>query len=82
MTTSPAGTAQLNAGVLGGPTTTLFGGDVVNDDIRSGFRVGAGYWFNAERTIGIEAGFLLWRVRRPASRPPPRTGPRSSLVPF
>ena len=59
VTTSPAGTARLNAGVLGGPTTTLFGGDVVNDDIRSGFRFGAGYWFNAERTIGIEAGFLL-----------------------
>jgi hypothetical protein len=58
VTTSPAGTARINAGVLGGPTATLFGGEVVNDDIRMGGRIGAGYWFTPERTFGIEAGFL------------------------
>jgi hypothetical protein len=58
-TTSPAGTARINAGVIGGPTTVLFGGNVVNDDTRSGFRLAAGYWFNTERTLGIETSFLM-----------------------
>jgi hypothetical protein len=58
VTTSPAGTAKINAGVMNGPNTTvLFGGDEVNEDMRTGFRVGAGYWFNPERTLGIEVGF-------------------------
>jgi hypothetical protein len=60
VTTSPAGTARLSAGVVGEPhTTILFGGETVNEDTRMGFRVGLGYWFNPERTLGIEAGFLL-----------------------
>jgi Putative beta barrel porin-7 (BBP7) len=59
VTTSPSGTARASAGVLGGPTTTLFGGDQVNDDFRSGGRITAGYWFTPERICGIEAGFLM-----------------------
>src|SRR5438105_10961923 len=43
-TTSPAGTAQGSAGVLGLPTTgTLFGGSMVTNDLRSGFRLDTGY---------------------------------------
>jgi hypothetical protein len=60
VTTSPAGTAQSSAGVLGQPsTTTLFGGNVANDDIRSGLRFGAGYWLGEDRKLGIEAGFFM-----------------------
>jgi hypothetical protein len=60
VTTSDAGTAKIDAGVLGAPsTTTLFGDRWVNDDLRSGFRLTTGYWFNAERTLGIEAGFMI-----------------------
>jgi hypothetical protein len=60
VTTSPTGTARPVAGVLGQPTTaTLFGGEVVNDDIRSGLRLGFGYWLGAERNFGVEAGFSM-----------------------
>ena len=60
VTTSPAGTAQASAGALGQPgTTTLFGGNVANDDIRSGLRLGAGYWLGDDRKLGIEAGFFM-----------------------
>lgn len=42
-TTSPAGTARANAGVLGqGGTTILFGDENMNDSSRSGVRVGLG----------------------------------------
>lgn len=60
VTTSPAGTARPVAGVLGQQSTaTLFGGDVANDDIRSGLRLGLGYWLGAERKLGVEAGFSM-----------------------
>jgi hypothetical protein len=60
VTTSPGGTPQATAGIPGLPTTTtLFGGDVVNTDLRSGMRLGVGYWFQPERTCGIEAGMML-----------------------
>lgn len=60
VTTSTAGTAQTSAGVLGQPaTTTLFGGNVANGDIRSGLRFGAGYWLGDDRILGIEAGFFM-----------------------
>ncbi len=59
ITTSPAGTAKTVAGIPGPSTATLFGGDVVNDDLRSGVRMGGGYWFSPERYRGIEAGLML-----------------------
>jgi hypothetical protein len=60
VTTSPTGTAQTAAGVLGLPTTTtLFGDSKVNNDFRSGFRVGAGYWLNADHTYAVEFGFMM-----------------------
>jgi len=60
ITTSPPGTPKAMAGIPGFATTRiLFGNDTVNDDLRSGFRLGGGWWFTPERTLGIEAGFML-----------------------
>jgi hypothetical protein len=60
VTTSPAGTPQTAAGILGQPgTTVLFGGDSVNDQMRSGFRISTGYWFTPRKDWGVEAGFSM-----------------------
>jgi hypothetical protein len=60
VTTSAAGTAAIDAGVLGAPgSRTLFGDGFVNDGLRSGIRLGTGYWFSAERTFGAEAGVMV-----------------------
>lgn len=60
VTTSPAGTPATSAGIVGAPTTTtLFGGGLAEDGIREGFRVAAGYWFGADRILGVEAGYLM-----------------------
>jgi hypothetical protein len=59
VTTAPAGTPRGLAGVLGQPTTSvLFGNSTVNNDWRSGGRVTAGYWFDPQRSRGIEASFF------------------------
>src|SRR4051812_40598847 len=59
-TTSPAGTPRVNAGVLGQPGTTVVIGDVnANKDMRSGGRVGVGYWFDDCRSLCVEAGYFL-----------------------
>ncbi len=59
VTTSPDGTDQADAGVLGLDTTsTLFGGSSVHDGNRSGGRVSFGLWLQADRSLGIEASFL------------------------
>src|SRR5262249_8695129 len=60
-TTSPAGTPQAQAGVLGAPgTSVLFGGDSVNDRWRSGGRISAGYWLDPHRTAAVEASFFMF----------------------
>ncbi len=60
VTTSPAGTPQATAGISGLPTTTtLFGNGTLNEDLRSGFRVAAGYWLTDDHRLGIEAGFTM-----------------------
>jgi hypothetical protein len=56
--TSPVGTPQAAAGVLGGPTNVLFGG-TAEGQVRAGFRLGLGYWFGATQTYGIEAGAMF-----------------------
>ena len=58
-TTSPAGTSRADAGVLRDPgTTSLFGGaDRLDSDLRAGFHIAAGVWFNP--TFGLEGGFLM-----------------------
>jgi len=59
VTTAPVGTPLGVAGVLGAPTTTvLFGNSTVNNDWRSGGRITAGYWFDPQRSRGIEASFF------------------------
>jgi len=60
VTTSPPGTPLTSAGVLGKKDTSiLFGNGRFNDDARSGFKIGAGGWFNAERTLGMDIGFFV-----------------------
>jgi Putative beta barrel porin-7 (BBP7) len=57
VTTSPPGTAQNQAGVLGvAGTTVLAGGREINDDARGGIRLNIGYWLDPLQTVGIQAG--------------------------
>ncbi|TFV45280.1 BBP7 family outer membrane beta-barrel protein [Bradyrhizobium niftali] len=59
VTTAPVGTPLGVAGVLGQPTTTvLFGNSSVNNDWRSGGRITGGYWFDPQRSRGIETSFF------------------------
>ena len=74
VTTSPAGTPLLQAGVLGAPlTTVLFGNSTVNGGWRSGGRLQAGYWFDPQRSRGVEVELL-----RPAGRTRPALPPSSN----
>jgi len=60
VTTSPSGTPMASAGVLGqNNTTILFGASRLNDDVRSGIKLGAGGWFDAARTWGVDVGFFV-----------------------
>ncbi len=64
VTTSPAGTPRSEAGVLGKDSTTiLFGNGNLNNDMRSGFQLGAGAWFDGERPLGVDAGFFMLESR-------------------
>jgi hypothetical protein len=59
VTTSPAGTAPAQAGVLGAPATSvLFGDSAVNGGWRSGARLRAGYWFDPQHGSGVEVSFF------------------------
>lgn len=58
-TTSPDGTLQDEAGVLGLPTTSvLFGGGPINNTTEKGYRVGVGWWLTPAQTIGIGARYF------------------------
>ncbi len=57
VTTSPAGTAQGDAGVLP-DATILFGNEVIGEDARPGGRVSIGGWLNDCHTCGIEGRFF------------------------
>ncbi len=59
ITGSPPGTAQTAAGVLGQQGTQVLFGGTVNDNIRSGFRIGAGAWLGSQQVVGVEAGFMM-----------------------
>lgn len=60
VTTSPAGTPQAVAGVLGQPaTTTLFGDSRLFDEVRSGFRLSGGTWLAFAPDWGVELSYLL-----------------------
>jgi len=59
VTSSPAGTPQPVAGVLGEPTTDiLFGGARVNGSERSGFRFRGGYWLTPTLTSAFQFDYL------------------------
>jgi hypothetical protein len=58
VTTSPIGTPQTAAGILGLPTTSvLFGNEKVNDDIRPGGRVQGGIWLDPAQTFAVEGHY-------------------------
>jgi hypothetical protein len=59
VTTSPAGTPQALAGIPQSATTSSLFGGTMNNDLRSGFRFGTGYWFGAQQVYGVEAGVML-----------------------
>jgi hypothetical protein len=60
VTTSSVGTPRAQAGILGLSTTSaLFQGEV-NGDVRAGLHIGAGYWFDADHTFGLEFGFSVF----------------------
>jgi hypothetical protein len=64
VTTSPAGTAQTSAGVLGkAGTSILFGSSDVDSDMRSGLRFDMGGWITADRFLGIDVGFSVLESR-------------------
>jgi hypothetical protein len=59
VTTSPAGTAQTAAGVIGQPgTRVLFGEGELNNAARSGLRLTLDYWFCPCQLYGIEASYF------------------------
>lgn len=59
VTTSPAGTPQTAAGVLGQPgTTVLFGDQTVGDDFHPGIRASLGMWLDSCHTWALEADYL------------------------
>lgn len=62
VTTSPVGTPQADAGILGLPSTNvLFGDRRLADQHRHGARITVGAWFNQPETIGVQAsGFWLY----------------------
>jgi hypothetical protein len=60
VTTSPAGTPQVDAGVLGeSGTTILFGNSELLDGPFNGGRLRAGWWFRGIDKIGVEGDYLI-----------------------
>lgn len=59
VTTSPAGTTQTEAGVLGtSGVETLFGGQEYHEDPRSGGRIRFGLWLDPMAKLGIEGEYF------------------------
>lgn len=59
VTAAPVGTPRATAGALGdAATTVLYGGAQANQDMRVGFRYGAGMWFDQSQAFGLEADFF------------------------
>lgn len=59
VTSSPVGTPVATAGILGEPTTTVLFSGKVNDELRTGLRIGGGYLFDPEYGRGVEADFVF-----------------------
>ena len=59
ITTSPGGTPQADAGVVGEPTTLLFfGGGRLGQGLGSGGRVTVGGWMDRRQDLGLGASFM------------------------
>ncbi len=59
LTTSPDGTPQAQAGVLGQPgTTVLLGNQQLNTDLRAGGRISFGTWLDPDDNLGVEFSYL------------------------
>ena len=59
-TTSPPGTAQGAAGVLGvASTSVLIGGEPITQDLRSMGRLNFGMWFGPDKQYGVAAGAFV-----------------------
>ncbi len=59
LTRSPEGTTPTDIGILGRDTTeTIFGGNSINDGIRSAGRLRAGWWFDKCRKFGLDGEFF------------------------
>lgn len=61
ITSSPVGTAQDLAGVLGQASTSIvLGNERLGEDVRSGFRLGFGEWFGAQRRFGVGIAYTYY----------------------
>ena len=59
VTTSPAGTPQAQAGVLGFPgTSTLFGDQLGGNKLQGGGRVTAGIWLDPDHNVAVGGRFF------------------------
>lgn len=59
VTTSPAGTPQTDAGVIGAANTAvLFGNGEIDNEDRSGLRLTFGHWADPDGTVGIQATYF------------------------
>ena len=69
ITTSPAGTASTDAGVIGEPGTgVVFGNGHMNDNVRSGGRFELGTWFHPEQLDGIGVTYTFLGERTDSYR--------------
>ncbi len=60
VTTSPFGTPQGQAGVLGQPNTTvIFGNERVDDDVRNGGRINFGAWLVEGQFFGVMGDYYV-----------------------
>ncbi len=59
VTTNPAGTGQLVAGLLSEPSTETLLGGTQSSGLLPGFRLGAGFIYDQEYGTGVEAGFMF-----------------------
>ncbi len=60
VTTSPVGTPQGQAGVLGQPNTSiLFGGNRQDEEVRFGGRTTFGMWLTQAQSIGVAADYYI-----------------------
>lgn len=65
VTTSPTGTQDSQAGILGEPDTTiLFGGREINDSSTSGIRFNSGFWLSDQGNFAIESEYFKLRPQK------------------